>query len=100
MAGLQIFRVFSASEVSIIDPSQNEWFPSKSQHSSNVKWIETLINPNRQKSYKISQRLSPKHAARGVVQSPYPTFLYLYIVATERLVCQNNSCGMQLGTLT
>ena len=33
-----------------------------------------LTNPNRQKSYKISQRLSPKHAARGVVQSPYPIY--------------------------
>ena len=28
------------------------------------------FNPNRQKSYKMLQRLSPKHAARGVVQSP------------------------------
>ena len=30
-----------------------------------------LVNPNTIKSYKISQKLSPKHAARGVTQSPY-----------------------------
>ena len=32
------------------------------------------LNPNTQKSYKILQRLSPKHAARGVAQSPYPVY--------------------------
>ena len=26
------------------------------------------------RSYKIVQKLSPKHAARGVAQSPYPTY--------------------------
>ena len=30
------------------------------------------LNPNTIKSYKISQKLSPKHAARGVAQWPYP----------------------------
>ena len=33
-----------------------------------------LTNPNRQNSYKILQRLSPRHAARGVAQSPYPIY--------------------------
>ena len=32
------------------------------------------LNPNAVKSYKISQKLSPKHAARGVAQSPYPIY--------------------------
>ena len=32
-----------------------------------------LFNPNSIRSYKIIQKLSPKHAARGVAQSPYPT---------------------------
>ena len=31
-------------------------------------------NPNSIRSYKIVQKLSPKHAARGVAQSPYPTY--------------------------
>ena len=35
---------------------------------------EWLINPNSIRSYKIVQKLSPKHAARGVAQSPYPTY--------------------------
>ena len=32
------------------------------------------INPNSIRSYKIVQKLSPKHAARGIAQSPYPTY--------------------------
>ena len=32
------------------------------------------FNPNTIKSYKIVQKLSPKHAARGVVQSPYSIY--------------------------
>ena len=35
------------------------------------KWV---INPNTIKSYKISQKLSPKHAAHGVAQLPYPIY--------------------------
>ena len=31
-------------------------------------------NPNTIKSYKISQKLSPKHAAHGVAQSTYPNY--------------------------
>ena len=31
-------------------------------------------NPNSIRSYKIVQKLSPKHAARGVAQLPYPTY--------------------------
>ena len=33
-----------------------------------------LLNPNSIRSYKIVQKLSPKHAARGIAQSPYPTY--------------------------
>ena len=36
--------------------------------------IFSMYNPNTIKSYKISQKLSPKHAARGVAQSPYPIY--------------------------
>ena len=32
------------------------------------------FNRNTQKSYKILQKLSPKHTACGVVQSPYPIY--------------------------
>ena len=32
------------------------------------------LNPNSIRSYKIVQKLSPKHAARGIAQSPYPTY--------------------------
>ena len=31
-------------------------------------------NPNTIKSYKILQKLSPKHTAHGVAQSPYPIY--------------------------
>ena len=34
----------------------------------------TCNNPNSIRSYKIVQKLSPKHAARGIAQSPYPTY--------------------------
>ena len=33
-----------------------------------------FLNPNTIKSYKILQKLSPKHAAHGVAQSPYPIY--------------------------
>ena len=33
-----------------------------------------VINPNAAESYKIVQKLSPKHTARGVVQLPYPIY--------------------------
>ena len=32
------------------------------------------LNPNTIKSYKILQKLSPKHAAHGVAQSTYPNY--------------------------
>ena len=35
-------------------------------------WV--YYNPNTIKSYKIVQKLSPKHAAGGVAQSPYPIY--------------------------
>ena len=34
----------------------------------------TSLNPNTIKSYKILQKLSPKHAAHGVAQSTYPNY--------------------------
>ena len=34
------------------------------------------LNPNTIKSYKILQKLSPKHAAHGVAQLPYPIYRY------------------------
>ena len=39
-------------------------------HCNNIK----CYNPNSIGSYKIVQKLSPKHAARGVAQSPYPIY--------------------------
>ena len=37
-------------------------------------WTDACYNPNTIKSYKILQKLSPKHAAHGVAQSPYPIY--------------------------
>ena len=34
----------------------------------------SLINPNSIIHHQTSQKLSPKHAARGVAQSPYPIY--------------------------
>ena len=36
--------------------------------------LHVFINPNSIRSYKIVQKLSPKQAARGVAQSPYPIY--------------------------
>ena len=36
--------------------------------------MQYYINPNTIKSYKILQKLSPKHAAHGVAQSTYPNY--------------------------
>ena len=49
------------------------------------------VNPNIIKSYKILQKLSPKHAAHGVAQSTYLS------IGTERLACLNSLPGVQLG---
>ena len=55
------------------------------------RWLQGLFdlpsypNPNTQKSYKILQRLSPKHATRHVVLRNPPTLS----IATERLACLN-----------
>ena len=47
-------------------------------HFNQIQWNTTLPNirnnPNSIRSYKIVQKLSPKHAARGIAQSPYPTY--------------------------
>ena len=51
------------------------------------------INPNTIKSYKILQKLSPKHAARGVVQSPYPIYRH------GKACLSKQPHGVQLGTL-
>ena len=39
----------------------------------NRNWSK-VVNPNTIKSYKILQKLSPKHAAHGVAQSTYPNY--------------------------
>ena len=56
----------------------------KSKSCKQVGWIYCLcvsvsnlaiiFNPNTIKSYKILQKLSPKHAAHGVAQSTYPIY--------------------------
>ena len=42
------------------------------------------INPNSIRSYKIVQKLSPKHAARGVAQSPYPIYRHAKASLSEQ----------------
>ena len=49
------------------DPPAFSWPPYSEENDS-------PYNPNSIRSYKIVQKLSPKHAARGVAQSPYPTY--------------------------
>ena len=39
-----------------------------------LEYTSGFINPNTIKSYKILQKLSPKHAAHGVAQSTYPIY--------------------------
>ena len=39
-----------------------------------IRHKKVSFNPNSIRSYKIVQKLSPKHAARGIAQSPYPTY--------------------------
>ena len=55
------------------------WFLRKMVKSSQILYFcmlltKELFNPNSIRSYKIVQKLSPKQAARGVAQSPYPTY--------------------------
>ena len=53
-------------------------FPAAQQTSFSVLLNNFAVfwqfNPNTIKSYKISQKLSPKHAAHGVAQSTYPNY--------------------------
>ena len=46
---------------------------SQSINFDHLKW-NWIVNPNTIKSYKILQKLSPKHAAHGVAQSTYPIY--------------------------
>ena len=39
-----------------------------------LNMLKVFLNPNSIRSYKIVQKLSPKHAACGIAQSPYPTY--------------------------
>ena len=48
-------------------------FPSVNKITIKDKLI-LQVNPNTIKSYKILQKLSPKHAAHGVAQSTYPNY--------------------------
>ena len=43
------------------------------------------LNPNAQKSYKISQKLSLKHATLGVVQLPYPIYSHAKAYLSKQL---------------
>ena len=48
--------------------------PTAIKDSKSVNHFRNQFNPNSIRSYKIVQKLSPKHAARGVAQSPYPIY--------------------------
>ena len=50
------------------------WKFQTSSHISHFFDGEKSYNPNTIKSYKILQKLSPKHAAHGVAQWPYPIY--------------------------
>ena len=52
-----------------------------------------VLNPNTIKSYKILQKLSPKHAAHGVVQLTYPIYRH------GKACLSKQPPGVQLGTL-
>ena len=63
--------------------NQNNWGQNKKTNKANFMLIPIVpelimweFNPNSIRSYKIVQKLSPKHAARGVAQSPYPIYRY------------------------
>ena len=62
-------------------------------HPRSVRAHFRLINPNTIKSYKILQKLSPKHAAHGVAQSTYPNYRH------GKAACLNSPPGVQRGTL-
>ena len=50
------------------------WKIIYASYSKLSKELKNCNNPNTIKSYKILQKLSPKHAAHGVAQSPYPIY--------------------------
>ena len=47
---------------------------SENRKSAQLGVKSVNISPNSITHHQTSQKLSPKHAARGVVQSPYPTY--------------------------
>ena len=55
------------SQLTVPDGSAVSWF-------NIVHNCLSCNNPNTIKSYKILQKLSPKHAAQGVAQSTYPIY--------------------------
>ena len=55
--------------------------------------IESHQISKKKKKKKPTKNLSPKHAARGVVQSPYPIYRH------GKACCLNKPHGVQLGTL-
>ena len=87
----QIFTVFMHKTCTI-----SLQIPKISKRSSpNSHFCPTmcmLINPNTIKSYKILQKLSPKHAAHGVAQPPYPIYRH-------GKACLNSPPGVQPRTL-
>ena len=52
--------------------NNNDKNPEKKKQG--LRMLILVHNPNTIKSYKILQKLSPKHAAHGVAQSPYPIY--------------------------
>ena len=59
------------------------------QSMQTIKHIHIYIwtfNPNTQKSYKILERLSPKHAARGVAQSPYSIYSHGKVYSSKQFL--------------
>ena len=62
-----------------LPPSGDSFFPTFPTNPAKVLgllYTTSMVynNPNTIKSYKILQKLSPKHAAHGVAQSTYPNY--------------------------
>ena len=68
-------RIFSGRVRNFISGwFESGYFYRGMRHLPGILEIDLHHNPNAAKSYKIVQKLSPKHAAGGVAQSPYPIY--------------------------
>ena len=56
------------------------WLVANEQEKKNI-----IFTPNTLESYKILQKLSPKHAAHGVAQSPYPIYRHRKACLSKQL---------------